>query len=135
MSKTPTEEALPRSDWAPPMTSSTPPWPTHFLRALQQHGHLPQRADTTLELSVWSDCSGINTEMFALNELRRGLREEACIDVKFDLYFTCESDATCIEFASINHKPRHTSRDMKNRNCVTGKYWCDTHREYHDLPT
>ena len=131
---TPAEEALPRSDWAPPTTSCTPPWPSHFVCALQRHGHLPRWADTALELSLWSDCSGINSEMFALNELRRALREEAGIDVKLNLYFTCDSDATCLEFARINHKPRHTSRDMRNRDVVAGRYWCDTHREYHDLP-
>ena len=52
--------------------------------------------------------------------------------MKLNLYFTCDSDATCLEFARINHKPRHTSRDMRNRDFVAGKYWCDTHREYHD---
>jgi len=131
---TPAKEALPRCDWAQPTTSCTPPWPSHFLGALQRHGHLPQWSDTALELSLWSDCSGINSEMFALNELRRALREEAGMDVNLNLYFTCDSDATCLEFARINHKPRHTSRNMRNRDFVDGKYWCDTHREYHDLP-
>ena len=71
--------------------------------------------------------------MFALKELRRALREEAGIDMTFYLYFTCESDKTCLEFARTNHMPRHTSRDMRNRDFESGKYWCGTHNEDHDL--
>ena len=88
------EVAAPRPEWAPPPTCCTPPWPSHFTRALQRHGHLPLRADTALELSIWSDCSGINSEMFALKELRRALREEAGIDMTLNLYFTCGASLT-----------------------------------------
>ena len=88
-----------------------------------------------MELSVRSDCPGINSEMFALRELNAAMREELGVDLRFNLYFTCDSERRCLEFASLNHKPAHTSKAMQLRNFNVGQCWCDTHKENHDMPT
>ena len=88
-----------------------------------------------MTLSVWSDCSGINSEMYALNEISAAMRSQIGIGVTFSLYFTCDSDRKCIECASHNHQPAHTSHEMKQRNFTTGQFGCDTHKQNHDMPT
>ena len=57
------------------------------------------------------------------------------MDLRFHVYFTCDSASRCLEFASLNHKPAHTSNAMQLRNFNVGQYWCDTHKENHDMPT
>jgi site-specific DNA-cytosine methylase len=90
--------------------------------------------ERALELTVWSDCSGINSEMFALREIRTALEHSIGVSVQFKLYFTCDSDKKCFKFANLNHHPKHTSTAMEQRNFETGKIWCETHKENHDLP-
>ena len=54
--------------WSQPVRASLPKWAPHALRVLTERGHLSNRTgqQKRLELTVWSDCSGINSEMFAL---------------------------------------------------------------------
>ena len=77
-----------------------------------------------MELRVWSDCSGINSEMFALRELGNELRVGLDVHVEWILYMTCESDKACREFARLNHAPKHMSEQMEHRNFQTGQVHC-----------
>lgn len=130
--------AKPPQEWKQPSQTISlprPAWESHLVRVLQQHGHLPStRMERALELTVWSDCSGINSEMFALREIRTALEHSIGVSVQFKLYFTCDSDKKCLKFANLNHHPKHTSTAMEQRNFETGKIWCETHKENHDLP-
>ena len=121
--------------WAMPTSCPKPAWALHFVRVLQRLGHLRLMQGKQLELSVWSDCSGINSEMFALRDISAAMREELGVDLRFNLHFTCDSERRCLEFASLNHKPAHTSSAMQLRNFNVGQYWCETHKENHDMPT
>ena len=110
------------------------PWADHMIRALVTHGHLPPQASKSPTLNVWSDCSGINSEMFALKDLSRKLKRIIGADIQWSLHFICESDPKSITFAKDNHGPRHISTDMKQRNFSTGEYWCESCGQNHPLP-
>ena len=99
-------------------------------------GHLSNRTgqQKKLELTVWSDCSGIDSEMFALRELGDALCDLLDVYVKWILYMTCESDKHCQEFARLNHHPKHMSERMEHRNFQTGQVHCMTHGENHNMP-
>ena len=131
--------ARPVQDWStPPQMPSQacrPCWASHVVRALQEHGHLPSTKQArALSLTLWSDCSGINSEMFALSEIGKALHEASGTSVSWNLYFACDSDRRCLKFADLNFQPQHTSAAMENRHFETGKIWCEKHQENHDLP-
>ena len=54
--------------WSQPAPASQPKWASHAVRTLQEHGHLPAklRQQRRVELTLWSDCGSVNSEMFAL---------------------------------------------------------------------
>ena len=122
--------------WSQPAPASLPKWAPHAVRVLMDRGHLSNKTGQQkhLELTVWSDCSGINSEMFALRELGNELRVGLDVHVKWVLYMTCESDKASQEFARLNHDPRHMSERMEHRNFRTGQVHCTTHGENHDMP-
>merc|ERR1711965_662704 len=116
------------------MSCTLPMWAPHFTRVLLANRHLPSQSGARLDLSVWSDCSGINPEMYAWREISSAMRDQIGIDVKFSLYFTCDSDKKCVECANLPHRPAHASHEMSQRNFTTGQFWCATHRQNHDMP-
>ena len=122
--------------WSQPPPTSLPKWAPHALRVLMDRGHLSNKTgqQKQLELTVWSDCSGINSEMFALRELGNELRVGLDVHVEWILYMTCESDKACREFARLNHAPKHMSEQMEHRNFQTGQVHCTIHGENHNLP-
>ena len=67
------------------------------------NGHLPGQSTKSVVLNVWSDCSGINSEMFALQALSDSIKEIIGGDVQKNLYVTCDSDPKSIVFAGKNH--------------------------------
>ena len=81
----------PPPPWSQPAPTSLPKWAPHALRVLMERGHLSSRVgqQKRLELTVWSDCSGINSEMFALRELGNELRVGLGVHVTWILYMTC----------------------------------------------
>ena len=86
------ESSAPPAEWAQPLPISQPRWALHAVSVLQEGHHLPARTghDKTLELNVWSDCSGITSEMFALRELDIKSHALVGVIVKWILYCTCE---------------------------------------------
>ena len=111
------------------------PWAHHLISLLIAKNFLPAKAAATLELTVWSDRSGINCEMFALKDLGAAMFSLMKLQVVWNLYFTCEQDETCLEFAKLNHKARHCSNDMEERCFKTGKFRCKSCQAFHEMPT
>ena len=122
--------------WAQAVPAPHPSWAAHAVSTLRKDGHFPARAgrEKTIELNVWSDCSGINSEMFALRELSAQLRALVGVVVKWVLYCTCDSDPKSRRFSELNHDPVHVSDWMEHRNIETGQFWCEKHGDNHDLP-
>ena len=75
------------------------PWADRLIRVLVTHGRLPPQASKSLTLTVWSDCSGINSEMFALKDLSRSLKNITGVDIQWILHYSCDSDSKSIAFA------------------------------------
>ena len=90
----------------------------------QQRPSAEQCTASEIELQVWSDCSGINSEKFAWNELRDAIRRIIGADVVLALYYTCDSDPKSIAFAQANHQPQHVGSNMSQRNFTSGELWC-----------
>ena len=130
------ESATPLAEWAQPLPVPQPSWASHAVRVLQGSGYLPARTgqDKKLELTIWSDCSGINSEMFALRELGKAWRALVDATVTWILYCTCDSDRMSRRFSVLNHEPIHVSDKMEHRNFETGQFYCETHDMNHDLP-
>ena len=106
-----------------------PPWADHIVHTLIANGHLPRRADgKRLVLQLWSDCSGINSEMFSWAELRDAILRIIGADVALSLYYTCDSDSQSLAFARRNHGPLHASDNITQRNFSRGEFW-DTWRQ------
>lgn len=122
--------------WSQPILASQPKWAHHAVHVLQEHSHLPKKLgqEKYLELTLWVDCGGINSEMFALATLGEALRELLNVSVKWILYMTCESDTTSRKFAELNHDPMHISDQMQHRNFQTGQVTCSKHGANHDMP-
>ncbi len=122
--------------WAVPVPHHKPTWAAHVVGALQASGHLPTRAGRAQEihLNVWSDCSGINSEMFALREIGAQLLAMVGIAVRWVLYCTCDLDPKSRRFSEFNHDPMHVSDQMEHRNMEEGWYFCSKHGENHALP-
>ena len=78
----------------------------HLAKTLVSNGHLPSQSTQSVNINVWSDCSGINFEMFALQALSDIIREIIGANVQCNLYCTCDADTKSIVFARQNHAPK-----------------------------
>ncbi len=107
--------------WAVPVPHHKPAWTAQAVGALQAGGHLPARAGRAREihLNVWSDCSGINSEMFALREIGAQLLAMVGIAVRWVLHCTCDFDPKSCRFSMLNHGQMHVSDWMEHRNMET----------------
>ena len=126
-------------DWTRPPRDGPlpqkPAWALHMVRVLQSKGFLPsERVEKSLELNLWSDCSGINSDMFALKTLGRAIEDLIGCRVHWSLYFACDSDSRSLKFADRNHQPKHTSNGMEWRSFESGQCWCTKHKQNHDMP-
>ena len=132
------EPALPSSTpaWMHPVPTAHPKWATHTVTTLQEARHLPGKdSKGKLTLSVWSDCSGINSEMFALRELEEALHTSMPnVIVEFSLWMSCELDSTSRDFTTLNHGPLHMSEKMEQRNFQSGQMYCCMHDHNIDIP-
>ena len=88
------------------------PWADHVVHTLVSNGHLPSSALNQIELQVWSDCSGEDSEKLAWDELRDTIRRIIGADVVVSLYYTCDSDPKSIAFAQANNRPQHVGSNM-----------------------
>ena len=98
-----------KQQWTPRPHSQPFPeieWGNHLVKTLASNGHLPSQSTKSVNINVWSDCSGINSEIFALQALSDSIREIIGANVQCNLYYTCDSDTKSIVFARQNHAPK-----------------------------
>ena len=131
-----TREPLPEWACTAPEGDEFPrqPWAEHIVRTLVSNGHLPRSSQKKVQLQVWSDCSGINSEKFAWNEIQDAINRIIGADVSLMLYYTCESEAKSLVFAKANHHPKHVGSNMSQRNFARGVFWCTMHEENFPIP-
>ena len=110
------------------------PWADNIVHTMVRNGHLLRNSQKKVELQLWSDCSGINSEKFAWNELQDAIRRIIGADVSLALFYTCESDPKSIAFVKENHQPQHVGTDMSQRNFTSGEFWCALRGENIPIP-
>ena len=114
------------AQWAhPPEGSTFPsrPWANHIVTTLVRHGHLPGRLAErkAVSLQVWSDCSGINMEMFALKELGRSLGQV----INAEVSWICTSPVIRMPKASSSHMTISTQSMLAlTWNPLLNNFWC-----------
>ena len=124
------------AEWAQgvPELTTAPCWARHLVQLLTDSHFLKRTSENTVSLQVWSDCTGLATEMFSSRELSKALLEAVGINVQWTLHCACEKDRRAREFIKANHSPKHCSDDMMHRNFEEGKYWCEICMDNHELP-
>ena len=110
------------------------PWADNVVESLILADWLPRDSQKKVDLQLWSDCSGINSEKFAWNELQDAIRRIIGADVSLRLYYTCDMDPKSIAFAKEHHQPKHVGTDMSQRNFTDGVFWCDLQKENIPIP-
>ncbi len=110
-----------------------PDWAREVVAALAREGYF-QVGSEGIILNVWSDTSGLATEMIAFSAIEEAIADLTKYRVTFRLYYACESDQHARDFITANHKPLHMSEDIKHRNLETKKYWCAKCNADHALP-
>ena len=81
---------------------------------------------------MWSDCSVIYSEMFALRKLAIQMSGLVGVSVQWILYCTCDLDKMSRRFPELSHDPRHVAAQMQRRSFEAGKYDCENHCANHD---
>jgi len=112
-----------------------PKWAEHLVNALLNCELLPRnvsRRDCTLQ--VWSDCSGINSEMLALAAINTALANTIGAQLAVNLYCACDLDKDCRRLAQHMYQPTHLSSDVRHRNFDQGKFFCELCQENIDMP-
>ena len=118
-----------------PELTTAPDWATALVKALHKAELLKASGTSkSLTLRVWSDCTGLATEMFASRELSRALAAELGIELNWVLFCACEKDKRARDFIMANHAPLHCSDDMLHRSFTEGQFWCEMCKANHDLP-
>ena len=94
------------------------------MSVLPEAHRLSSRRDRgqTLDLSAWSDCSGINSEMLATGKLAIQLRALAGFVVKWISYATCDKDKMSRRFCGLNQDPSHAINQVQHRNFEVCQY-------------
>lgn len=108
------------------------------MNVLLRAGLLPRTPTSPVSgclLQVWSDCSGINSEKFALEAINTAFAELLGTQVSWNLYCCCDVDQECLRFTRKMHRPTHTSCDIRHRNFQHGNFFCQDCQENVPLPT
>ena len=95
------------------------PWADHIVHTLTANGHLPGSAiGKKIGLQLWTDCGGINSEMFAWAALRDEILRITGVDLSM---YTCDLDAQSLDLAQRGRQPHHASKNVTQRNFTGGK--------------
>ena len=115
--------------WASEVVGGTPMpnWADHFVNLLAD-GFFGFRQKTgnarEVQLSVWSDCGGMGTELIALTHLADSVLRRTQQKLSINNFCFCDKSSRCIEFARANHQPMHISNDIFERDFDKGTFHC-----------
>ena len=77
-----------------------------------------------ITLNIWSDCGGLDTEMFSLRRVASKVRELSGVNFKAKLFCACEEKMELRSFVATNHAPKHMSANMLDRDWVNKTFKC-----------
>ena len=103
-----------------------------MCEVLRNAGFLGQPREITL--TIWSDCAGEGSEMFAGSELADALKDLG-YSLRWNLFCACESDTVAEHIIKHNHHPKHFSEQMEHRSIEAGTFWCTICNASHAIPT
>ena len=115
--------------WANEVVGGTPMphWADHCVNLLAD-GFFGFRQKTgnarVVQLSVWSDCGGMGTELIALTHLADSVLGRTQQKLTINNFCFCDKSSRCIEFARANHQPMHISNDIFERDFDKGTFRC-----------
>ena len=130
------DDSTPPAWRVPPGGADMPQWAHHWVNVLGDH--LGSLVGTTLTtgttLNVWSDCGGMSTEMFALDDITAAIGARYGVLMQSKLYCFCDNQRPCREMAFANHAPTHVSDDINSRNFDDGTFECSLCETTHLMP-
>ena len=125
--------------WANEVVGGTPmpDWADHCTKLLAD-GLLGFRQKTgnarEVQLSVWSDCGGMGTELTAMTHLADSVLRLTQQKLSISNFCFCDKKLRCREFAKVNHQPLHMSDDIFARDFDAGTFRCVTCGADHQFP-
>ena len=84
--------------------------------------------DREITVNVWSDCGGLDTEMFSLRRVASKVRELSGVNFKAKLFCACEQKMELRSFVATNHAPKHMAENMLDRDWLNKTFtcvWCE----------
>ena len=141
---TPTKKAqakkakAPKS-WEPEVVGGTPMpnWADHCVKLLA-NGFFGFRERTAnageVQLSIWADCGGMGTELTALRQLSGSVMKLTNQKLTISNFCFCDNKPMCLHFAKVNHQPKHTSKDIFDRDFQKNTFHCATCEADHQFP-
>ena len=112
-----------------------PAWAEHLVHTLLQEGLLPRTpAMTECRLRVWSDCSGINSEMLALEAISKAVTQILGIHLGVSMYCSCDLDPECLRLTQMRYRPQHLCNNIVHRNFQSGQFYCMLAKDNIALP-
>lgn len=118
-------------------SSTAVPWAEHFLAP---HEDLWRRFAAVacksgpLQVDVWSDCSGLCTEMVAARHLAHILSSTYDLRCEFRLHTACDSNQASRDLICATHRPRHCAMDLFDRDWASGSYNCCLTKTAQQMP-
>ncbi len=87
-----------------------------------------------LQMSVWSDCGGMCSELFALKEIAATLDTDSNFRLNIVPYVYCDCNPQARHFAELNHNPVHVADNINNRDFEAGTFYCVKCGDNHPMP-
>ncbi len=100
-----------------PMVTPDPQW---ALALAQLVPDFRKHVGGSTVLSMWSDCAGMGSEIFAMKMLAEKLKILYNVDIDIKVVGVCEKKQDCCVFLEENHKPEIISKDICNREIRAG---------------
>ena len=125
--------------WANQVVGGTPmpKWADHCVNLLAD-GFFGFRQKTgnarEVQLSVWSDCGGMGTELTALTHLVDSVLRLTQQKLSVSNFCFCDKKPQCMQFAKANHQPLHVSNDIFDRDFDAGTFRCVACDADHQFP-
>ena len=91
------DDSTPPAWRVPPGGADMPQWAPRWVNVLGDHlgGLVGTTLTTGTTLNVWSDCGGMSTEMFALDDITAAIGARYGVLMQSKLYCFCDNQRPC----------------------------------------
>ena len=115
-----------RTAWLESTPAEHPAWEEQLLRMFEEEVRqcVEIHQGREITLNMWSDCSGLLVEGFALRRIAKSLHELAGIKLNIKVFCACELKPELQSFISANHSPKHIASNMLQRDWEQNHFEC-----------